>query len=87
MNVNLESPSAEGTTQPSVGREPYAKHTLRKTHPTSSVKKCKKLSPDKSAIYEHSRKIIRETLAQDGNPLYFCTRFREGTLLRTKAKT
>jgi hypothetical protein len=29
MNVNLESPSAEGTTQPSVGREPYAKHTLQ----------------------------------------------------------
>jgi len=27
---NLEFPSAEGTTQPSVGREPYAKNTLRK---------------------------------------------------------
>ena len=80
VNVNLESPSAEGTTQPSVGREPYAKLQ-------AVLKNVKKLSPDKSAIYEHSRKIIRETLAQDGNPLYFCTRFREGTLLRTKAKT
>ena len=26
---NLDSPSAEGTTQPSVGREPYAIYALR----------------------------------------------------------
>jgi len=26
---NLEFPSAEGTTQPSVGREPHAKNTLQ----------------------------------------------------------
>jgi len=29
VNVNLQFPSAEGTTQPSVGREPYAIYALR----------------------------------------------------------
>ena len=29
VNVNLDFSSAEGTTQPSVGREPYAIYALR----------------------------------------------------------
>jgi hypothetical protein len=45
MNVNLESPSAEGTTQPSVGREPYAKHTLRKNTLQAVLKNVKNYRP------------------------------------------
>ena len=45
-----------------------------------------KLSFAKSAICKETWKIISETLAQNQNPLYFCTRFREGTTLKPKRK-